>query len=71
MVLDNATFHKGGLISQLIKEAECRVLYLPPYSPEKNKIEQCWSWIKSQIYKVREKFDCLHDAVKYVLSHAC
>jgi transposase len=38
--MDNATFHKGGRIEQLIQDAGCKVLYLPPYSPDLNKIEQ-------------------------------
>lgn len=38
--MDNATFHKGGRISQLIEDAGCQLLYLPPYSPDLNKIEQ-------------------------------
>ena len=40
VVMDNATFHKGGRIEQLIQNAGCKVLYLPPYSPDLNKIEQ-------------------------------
>lgn len=43
IVMDNATFHKGGRIRELIEKAGCQLLYLPPYSPDFNKIEQCWS----------------------------
>ncbi|CDM96750.1 transposase (fragment) [Limnospira indica PCC 8005] len=43
LVLDNATFHKGGRIAELVEAAQCRLLYLPPYSPDLNKIEKCWS----------------------------
>lgn len=32
VLLDNATFHHGGRIAQLIEEAGCQVIYLPPYS---------------------------------------
>ena len=39
----NATFHKGGRIEELIEKAGCKVLYLPPYSPDFNNIEKCWS----------------------------
>ena len=39
-VIDKATFHKRGRISQLIEDAGCQLLYLPPYSPDLNKIEQ-------------------------------
>ncbi len=42
LVIDNATFHKGGRIIELIEQAGCQVLYLPPYSPDFNKIEKCW-----------------------------
>ena len=41
LIMDNATFHKGGKIQKLIEEACCRILYLPLYSPDLNKIEQC------------------------------
>ena len=40
IVIDNATFYKGGRIEELIQKAGCRLLYLPPYSPELNRIEQ-------------------------------
>jgi len=40
IVMDNATFHKGGRIEELIQKGGCRLLYLPVYSPELNRIEQ-------------------------------
>ena len=67
VVMDNATFHKGGCISQLIEDAGCQLLYLPPYSPDLNPIERCWSWLKSRIRKQLERFDCLRDAIENVL----
>lgn len=67
VVMDNATFHKGGRIEQLIQNTGCQLLYLPPYSPNLNKIEQCWSWLKSRIRKQLEQFDCLRDAIEDVL----
>ena len=68
IILDNATFHKGGMIQQLIENAGCEILYLPPYSPDFNKIEKCWSWLKSRIRKVLDEFDCLRDSMEFVLS---
>jgi len=58
VIADNATFHKGGRILQLIEAAGCQLKYLPPYSPDINKIERCWSWLKSRIRKQLIKFDC-------------
>lgn len=67
VILDNATFHKGGRIQQLIEQAGARLLYLPPYSPDLNKIEHCWSWLKSRIRKYLSLFKCLRDAIEHVL----
>ncbi|WP_445330280.1 transposase [Tychonema sp. BBK16] len=62
-----ATFHSCGRIQELIQSAGCRLLYLPPYSPDFNKIEQCWSWLKSRIRKLKNQFDSLRDAIEVVL----
>ena len=70
LVIDNATFHKGGRIAELIKQAECQVLYLPPYSPDFNKIEQGWSWLKHRIRQCLNEFDCLRDAMEHILKLA-
>ena len=70
VVMDNATFHKGGRIQELIQSVGCRLLYLPPYSPDFNKIEQCWFWLKSRIRKQLDQFDCLRDAIEDVLRFA-
>ncbi|WP_445243933.1 MULTISPECIES: transposase [unclassified Microcoleus] len=40
VVMDNLTFDKSGRIQELIQTAGCRLLYLPRYSPEFDKIEQ-------------------------------
>ena len=50
LVLDNASIHKGGNIERLATGAGCRVLYLPPYSPELNPIELIWSFVKGPLY---------------------
>jgi DDE superfamily endonuclease len=68
VIADNATFHKGGQIQSLIEAAGCQLQYLPPYSPDLNKIERCWSWLKSRIRKQIAHFDCLRDAIESVLS---
>ncbi|PHM06687.1 IS630 family transposase [Nostoc sp. 'Peltigera malacea cyanobiont' DB3992] len=70
VVMDNATFHKGGRIEQLIQEADCELLYLPAYSPDFNRIERCWSWLKSRIRKQLDQFEYLRDAMEHVLGLA-
>ena len=70
LIIDNATFHKGGRIEALVEAAGCQVWYLPPYSPDFNKIENCWSWIKSRIRKCLDQFDSLREAIEHVLQLA-
>ena len=67
LILDNATLHKGGRIEELIKQAGCKILDLPPYSPDLNKIERCWSWLKSRIRKCLDQFNSLRDAIEHIL----
>ncbi len=51
LVLDNASIHKGGRIESLVSKAGCRVLYLPPYSPDLNPIELAWAFVKGLVRK--------------------
>ena len=70
VVLDNATFHHGGRIAQLIEAAGCRLLYLPPYSPDLNRIEKCWGWLKSRIRKRLTHVDGLRSVIDTILQQA-
>lgn len=67
LLIDNATFHKGGRIEELVKAAGCEVWYLPPYSPDFNKVEHCWSWLKSRIRKCLDEFNTLREAMEHIL----
>jgi hypothetical protein len=40
VVMDNLTAHKGDRIRELIESAGCGLVYLPPYSPDLNPIEE-------------------------------
>ncbi|HEY9626916.1 MAG TPA: IS630 family transposase [Coleofasciculaceae cyanobacterium] len=70
VIVDNATFHQGGRIAQLIEEAGGKLIYLPPYSPDLNRIEKCWAWLKSRIRKLLRDSDHLRDAMEAVLKQA-
>jgi transposase len=70
VIVDNATFHHGGRIASLIEAAGCQLVYLPPYSPDLNRIEKCWAWLKSRVRKLLAKSDNLRDAIETVLKQA-
>jgi transposase len=47
VVLDHLSAHRGPAVRALIEGAGCRLLFLPPYSPDFNPIEQAWSKLKT------------------------
>ena len=47
VVWDHYSIHKGKEIEQAIVSAGARLIYLPPYSPDFNPIENCWSKVKN------------------------
>jgi transposase len=47
VVMDNLTAHKGERVRELIEEQGCELLYLPPYSPDFNPIEEAFAKIKA------------------------
>jgi len=63
VVLDNASFHKSQRTQDLIQQAGCQVLFLPPYSPDFNKIEKFWARLKHHLRKTLKEFSNLWDAV--------
>ncbi len=47
VLMDNLSFHKAPRIRQLIESVGARLEFLPPYSPDLNPIELCWSKVKT------------------------
>ena len=48
IVMDNASFHKSPTTRKLIEDAGCELVYLPPYSPDLNPIENDFANIKKR-----------------------
>lgn len=51
VVLDNLNSHKGNAVREAIQAAGARLVFLPPYSPDLNPIEQVFSKIKTLLRK--------------------
>jgi transposase len=53
VIMDNAAFHKSQKTKDLIESVGCKLIFLPPYSPDLNPIEKFWAnmkrWIKDKI----------------------
>jgi transposase len=46
IILDNATFHRKKVLAALAENVGCSVIFLPPYSPDLNPIENVWANLK-------------------------
>jgi transposase len=55
VVMDNLSAHKGGRIWEIIEERGCELLYLPPYSPDLNPIEEAFSKVKGLMRKAEAR----------------
>ena len=53
--MDNLGSHKGKAVSQLIRAAGAKLLFLPPYSPDLNPIEQLFAKPKALLRKAAER----------------
>ena len=49
--MDNVSFHKSKRIKDLIEGSNNKILFIPPYSPDFNPIEEVFSELKSFIKK--------------------
>ncbi|KAG1473360.1 hypothetical protein G6F56_000996 [Rhizopus delemar] len=47
--MDNAPIHTSDIITSLIEMRGYRAIYLHPYSPELNPIENFWSIVKNSV----------------------
>jgi transposase len=57
LIMDNASFHHGERIEQMCREAGVKLLYLPPYSPDLNPIEEFFTELKAFIKKQWHEYE--------------
>lgn len=63
IVIDNASFHRSQTIEELVAQAGCELWYLPPYSPDLNKIERWWFVLKNWMKQRWDEFDSFRECV--------
>jgi len=55
VVMDNLKPHKAAGVREAIEAAGAKLLYLPPYSPDLNPIEQAIAKLKALLRKAAER----------------
>ncbi len=69
VVMDNLSVHKSETVKEVIEGAGAKVLYLPPYSPDFNPIEEAFSKIKNLLRKAGARVrEALIEAIGEALS---
>ena len=55
VAMDNLSAHKGERVMELVESAGCKLLYLPPYSPDFSPIEEAFSKVKGLLRKAQAR----------------
>lgn len=68
VVLDNLTSHKTRRVQAAFAALGVEVWYLPPYSPDLNPIEMCWSKFKTLLKQTAARtYETLSEAISSAL----
>ena len=69
VVTDNPSAHRSAGVGAAVAAAGCRALYVPPYSPDLNPIENAISKVKTRLRAVAARtVDALGEAVRDALA---
>ena len=76
VILDNLATHRNVEAAEALRQAGCWFLYLPPYSPDLNPIEQAFSKLKSHLRKIGARtfvdlFNALGDICRMFTPDEC
>ncbi len=67
--MENLSAHNTEKVRELVEEAGCELLYLPPYSPDLNPIEEAFSKIKGILRKAEARTrEVLIEAMGHAIS---
>ena len=65
IIMDNTSWRRKKVLRALAEAAGCRVIFLPPYSPDLNPIERVWANLKTFIRNYLRDFPSLSIAVNH------
>ena len=69
VVWDNLGAHRGVAVRAAVEAPGACVVFLPPYSPDMNPIERCWSKIKTYLRAAKARTrEALEAAITQALS---
>jgi transposase len=57
LIMDNASFHHSKQVEQMCSEKGVKLVYLPPYSPDLNPIEEFFAKLKAFIRRHWQSYE--------------
>ena len=63
IVMDNASFHRKAQLIPVAEKCGFRLIFLPPYSPDLNPIENFWAWLKRYLRSTLSFFSSFDAAI--------
>ena len=64
-VMDNASIHRKAKLIEIANKYGITIIFLPAYSPDLNKIEGFWAWLKEKLRSTLLICHDLMDAICY------
>jgi transposase len=69
VIWDNLGAHRSAAVREAVEARGAKLLFLPPYSPDYNPIERCWSKIKTYLRAAKARTrEALEEAIKLALA---
>jgi transposase len=69
VIWDNLGAHRSAVVREAVEARGATVMFLPPYSPDMNPIERCWSKIKTFLRAAKARTrEALEAALKQALA---
>lgn len=63
IIMDNARFHRKIPLEKIANFYGYKILWLPPYSPDKNPIEQLWANLKNWLRNWSHLYPTIQEAI--------
>ena len=63
IIMDNASFHKKGNLIRIALSYGLSIIWLPPYSPDKNPIEHVWANLKNWLRLNSKYYETMPQAI--------
>ena len=67
IIMDNGSFDKKGDLNRIADWYGLRIIWLPPYSPDKNAIEKSWGSMKNWLRLNAKKHGTIQEGISAYL----